>query len=463
VLQSLTTLLLLNCRIAANNLVKGWREAKDLEQSSLAAISRLRQQHGRPEFTLDYFNRLWADEQLARAREASAATTESYKSGLVHARLWILGTDYLRAKNHWTTLTRDSAHTQSLDIVQSQVQDWTTFAQIAAASQKLQDAQTRLVEFLGGGNRVASFQNDSRLAEWLLSAEGQAGKVFHLRHAYHQALDSLELACVDRFAEAEKCCRPGTNYKMRAKIAGALRSRNQRIETAYKRYDQAWTQLPLQQRPGLLRREVLKGDQDSVSQAFAVARDGLASFSQEDWAQPTKRDGVRQARLHACAVFELKQLDIEIARLRLWIQSEPQRICCAVNSRHLKLPISAIWHGGPNSEDLDCYPTTTIPMLALLRLQEKLQQQNRTGEAVMKELCKLDIPAPTPEGTMNHHIMADRAGSFCRNPYTSQHMSAHLSSTSRLPVIPEEGQDPQTEAQLPGLNDNADDALEAPE
>lgn len=451
--------------MAATNILKGWREAKTIQQSSLANISRLRQQHRRPEFSLDYFNRLWDQEQLARAREASAATTESYNSGLNHARLWLLGTDYLRAKNQWIALTRTNAITHSLDIIQSQVQDWSSFAQLAAASQKLHDTQTRLVEFLGGQGRVASFQNDSRLAEWLVSPDGQRGKVFHLRHAYNQALDALELACVDRFAEAERCCRPGTNYKMRAKIAGALRSRTQGIEAAYKRYAQAWTQLPLQHKPALMQRDALKGDQDSVSQAFAVARDGLASFSQEDWVQPTMREGVRQARLHACATSELKQLEIEISRLQLWIKSEPERISDAINSRPLKLPISAIWDESPDSVNPDRYPTTIIPMLALLRLQEKLQQANRRSDTWQKELCKLDVPAmfSAARSPSTYHIAADRAVSFSRNPYTSEQMSLHFPESSRLPAVPEEGNDPQNEAQLPGLNDIADDVLEAAE
>lgn len=451
---------------SATNLVKAWREALQVQETAIQTISRLRQHHSRPEFTLPYFNKLWEDEKVARERAASEATRANLMARLPDAQLWNAAVNYLVAKRDWTRLSRSAmpVHDHGLDHMQTRPQQWANFGQMSSASQKLQSTQDQLFAHLARHRRDSVFQNDSHLADWIASPEGiQAGQ-FSRRRKYDKALDDLELACIDRFQEAERCSRPGTNYKLRQKIAGALRVRARGIDAAYKRYTQAWEQLPLGGKPELIKRESLGTDQDSVSDQFALARDGMASYSQEEWAQPVPREGIRQARKHDCAVMEQKQLAIELSRLLLWMQQAPQTIADEVNSSQLTEPVSRLWEE-PAGCNLDTYPSAILPMLASLHAQERLQYLEQLVDSQKKTLSKIEIPA-----TANLHrssafsfppIKADRRLLPWRNSCKPLELAASLPRGRSASRMPDEGMDPRVEAQLPGLTDSADDALEA--
>lgn len=449
----------------AKNLVKGWRELVHIQQQATHKIAQMQKQYSRPEFSLQYFNTLWEDEKQARRRSASEATGIGYEAGLADAQLWTLALDYLVAKREWSALSPSISTTQGLDHMQTQPQEWTTFARMCAASQQLQATQDRLLAHLSEHRREASFDNDSRLANWISSPEGTRAGRFWRRHKYDKALDALELACINRFQEAERCSRPGTNYKLRQKIAAALRDRARGIDAAHKRYVDAWNDLPLEGKPPLLKRESLGEGQDSVSDHFTSARDGMSSYSHEDWAQPVAREGIRHARLHECAIMEQKQLGIELSRLLLWMDQAPQALCSQIDSAALPLPISALW-GNAQPDELDAYPSAITPMLAVLYQQEKLEALQRVISDGRKTLTKLDIPAtdhlrlePSPTFPF---VRPDRRLLCWRNENRIGMCVEEVGGGKARLNFPEEGIDPLVDAQLPGLTETADDLLELP-
>ncbi|KAJ7050142.1 hypothetical protein C8F01DRAFT_1213045 [Mycena amicta] len=152
--------------------------------------------------------------------------------------------------------------------------------------------------------------------EWS-AAEGQVRM-----HAYHRAVDGLELLVVQRLLELTKINQSGTGYKHRKHIAKSLQTRSTAVKNAIERYNKA-AEVMTPPRTHLSWDVVVEY---AFLSDFDLLRDDTNSLANEKWAAPTFRLLMDRYFKLQRAREEIQRLNIEIRRLITWIRDENQRL-----------------------------------------------------------------------------------------------------------------------------------------
>ncbi|KAF8575614.1 hypothetical protein K439DRAFT_1369517 [Ramaria rubella] len=155
-------------------------------------------------------------------------------------------------------------------------------------------------------------QWDSSCPEWMQTQEYVA------RRDYHRTIDMLEGLVVSHLFEMLRMNQSGLCYKLRVKIAQALKAWAGAIRTAIEKYNQAAEALPEPRSP-LDVKDVL--EYVSLGE-FDLLRDSRHQLREQPWARPGERDALNIYFKILRSEEELERVCIEARRLHTYMIDE---------------------------------------------------------------------------------------------------------------------------------------------
>ncbi|KAF8522985.1 hypothetical protein JB92DRAFT_2827420 [Gautieria morchelliformis] len=150
------------------------------------------------------------------------------------------------------------------------------------------------------------------------SEEWKHWEDYLVKREYHRAVDVLEGLVVSQLFELTKMNQSETGYKLRVKIANALKARSAAIRTAIMRYNEAAMRLSTP-RPPLDTKTVL----EYVFLAeFDLLRDSQHQVQDRPWSWPVERIAMTLWFKIQRSQEELDRVVIETCRLKTWMHDE---------------------------------------------------------------------------------------------------------------------------------------------
>lgn len=353
---------------AARFLVANLRSARAMQREALETIRSLTRSHGKPHWDLAFFRTMIDSERVSRENGHSVATLHMRRARTEQARFYRLASSYRSALND-SKQKRIAFDQVNNEPTTDPVIHFMHLAHRANADDALVNARKDLLICMNQHNLQSRYPRDADIFIWLDSQEGKIAADNAVWEAYEDALDHLELACMSRMQELDRCSRPGTSYKLRAKIQAGLNARSAGLETSLKKYQTARLALPIAQRPPLIDQSRWTENQEAVSESFACLRD-QRHFGAELWTQPHIREGVRATRHYDCAMKELARMRTEAARLQYWLVDQRNLLCTIVNTSNI--PPTAIWDSLKHPV-AHTKPRQLLPAMAVCCIMERLK------------------------------------------------------------------------------------------
>ncbi|KZV89038.1 hypothetical protein EXIGLDRAFT_696173 [Exidia glandulosa HHB12029] len=172
---------------------------------------------------------------------------------------------------------------------------------------------------------------DASCAEWRETVQ------YMRERKYKTALAHLERLVVQRLLELTKANMSGVGYKQRTHIANALKNRSAAIRTALEKYNEAARELDSTAAP-LEWSQVVEWTE---LQDFTLLRFARQDIRDKPWAQPANRLLMNQYFKSIRAQEELDRLEVEIARVRQYVDDNDIELSYAVaRAQEEHLPIA---------------------------------------------------------------------------------------------------------------------------
>ncbi|KAF8531755.1 hypothetical protein JB92DRAFT_3298025 [Gautieria morchelliformis] len=150
------------------------------------------------------------------------------------------------------------------------------------------------------------------------SEEWKHWEDYLVKREYHRAVDVLEGLVVSRLFELTKMIQSETGYKLRVKIANALKTRSAAIRTVIMHYNEAAMRLSTP-RPPLDTKTVLEY---VFLTEFDLLRDSRHQVQDRPWSRPAERIAMTHWFKIQRSQEELDRVVIETCRLKTWMHDE---------------------------------------------------------------------------------------------------------------------------------------------